>query len=86
MLCSECDKRNACDTLCEEAKEYAEQDAPNYHKPGEGTHLTPTEKKILSLLARGRTREQIRNHLKLSVNTLEVHIHNLKKKAEEIVL
>lgn len=85
MLCNECDKRNICTELCEAAEKYAGQDKPNYHKPGEGVHFTPMERAILRFLAKGQTRAQIRNRLKLSVHSLEVHISNLSKKAQEIV-
>ncbi len=87
MLCDECQKRDFCMSLCPEAELYVKQDsnAANYHKAGD-LHFTPTEKKILSLLAKGKGRPQIRNYLKLSINALEFHISNLRKKAEGIVL
>ena len=86
MLCNECDRRNTCKTLGKDAEEYTHQDDPNYHKPGEGLHFTPIEKKILTLLSRGRSKEYIRECLKLSVHGLNVHISNLRKKSQEIVL
>lgn len=85
MLCQECPNKPLCKRLCPEAEMYVNQDNPNYHKEGD-FHFTPIEKKILRLLGRGKTREQIREALELSANTLEVHIHNLRKKAEDIVL
>jgi DNA-binding NarL/FixJ family response regulator len=84
-LCNYCTKRELCTGLCPEAEAYANQDAGEYHKPGE-VHFTPTEKRILSLLASGRTRKQIGYYLKLSAHALEEHISNLRKKAQYIVL
>jgi len=85
MLCQECPNRPLCKRLCPEAELYVNQDNPNYHKEGD-LHFTPIEKKILGLLSRGKTREQIREVLKLSTDALSWHIRNLRKKAEDIVL
>jgi DNA-binding CsgD family transcriptional regulator len=61
------------------------QDNPNYHKEGD-FHFTPIEKKIVSLLARGRTKVQIKEALKLSQDALDKHISRMRKKADSIVL
>lgn len=86
MLCNECDRRNLCKRLCRDAEEYANQDAPNYHKSGEGLRFTPTEKNILTMLASGRPKWYIRQHIGISAHCLNVHISNLRKKSQEIVL
>jgi DNA-binding CsgD family transcriptional regulator len=86
MLCNECKRRNKCTKLCNEAKEYADQDKPNYHKPGEGIHFTPVERKIVTLVMSGKNRRQIRNLLKLSAIALRAHIKRLRKKRDMIVL
>lgn len=86
MLCIECDKRNICTELCGAADKYADQDKPNYHKPGEGVHFTPMEKKVLDGLARGKTREGIAKALKITRKQLKDHIYNLRQKRRLIVL
>lgn len=86
MLCNECNKRDLCTSLCPEAEVYVNQDAPNYHRAGEGVHYTPREKQILALLAKGNTKALIRKYLKLSVPALNFHIINLRKKSKDIVL
>jgi DNA-binding NarL/FixJ family response regulator len=85
MLCQECPNKPLCKRLCPEAEFYVNQDNPNYHKEGD-LHFTPIEKKILTLLMKGKTKDQIRETLKLSVHGLNVHIGNLKKKSQDIVL
>lgn len=39
--------------------------------------LTPREREVLSLIARGMTNKQIANHLTIEVGTVKNHVHNL---------
>ncbi len=83
--CVNCEKKNTCQELCPEAEKFVNQDAPNYHKPGE-LHFTPIEKEIVTLLMQGKNRRQIRNRLHLSPVALRMHIKRLRKKRNTIVL
>ena len=47
------------------------------------THLTPNEIKILRYLAAGLTRSEIAEVLNISLNSVYVHISNMKKKHEK---
>jgi len=85
-MCTTCTKRPHCETLCPEAELYGKQDEPNYHKSGDGTHFTPMEKKIVTLIMKGKTRAQIRKALKLSPDALRAHVKRLRKKRDQIVL
>jgi len=93
MLCNECPKRAVCSSLCPEAELYASQDEvaqrelpvglPKYSVKiqwGVSIHLTKMEREILTLLARGLSREDICKTLDISRNTLRVHLRNAKKK------
>jgi DNA-binding NarL/FixJ family response regulator len=97
-MCTDCKKRSYCKELCPEAEIYADQDhvklrektigIPMYAdnewpEPGEKHMFTPMEKKILQLLSIGKSRKHISQVLDITRNTLEKHISNIKKKAEE---
>lgn len=97
-LCSECTKRNICKTLCPEAEAYAKQDErylrektvglPMYAnnqwpKPKIKSTFTPIETRILQFLIAGKNRKHILQVLGITRNTLEKHISNIRKKAEE---
>lgn len=85
MLCDTCGRQEFCSELCKEAENFANQDQPNYHKPGD-FHFTPSEKSILMLLMGGKTRQQIAKRLKLSKDSLRHHLCNLRKKRDVIDL
>ncbi len=93
-LCIECPHRQFCSDLCPEAEMYASQDAvpqreltiglPRWGKwpePTEKSKFTRTEKRILQLLASGKSRKKIAEALDFTRNTLEKHISNIKKKS-----
>jgi len=99
MLCNECDKRGLCKCLCPEAEAYVNQDwvgqkelvvggtPEDYAEWPEGeakTSFTPMEKKILTRLTEGKTREQIAQELDITRNSLRMHIKRLKRKRVEI--
>jgi ATP/maltotriose-dependent transcriptional regulator MalT len=83
MLCQECPIRDQCRKLCSEAEVYVDQDNAG-HCPGRAElHFTEMEKKLLMLLASGRTKAGVRKALNLSAHALNVHIANLRKKSQE---
>lgn len=43
-------------------------------------NLTPSEQKMLYLLAEGYSRQQIADHLNISLNTVKMHVRNLYQK------
>ena len=91
--CSNCPERWFCKELCDSAKLYAGQDyvyrtelpaellparpLPHVDNP---THLTPTERKILTLLGSGLSRNEVSQELDINRNTLRWHIFNINKK------
>ena len=47
---------------------------------GSSAGLTPRERQIVEMLARGSTGEQIAQELVLSPETVQKHVHNAKRK------
>ena len=91
--CSNCPSRWFCKELCDSAKLYVGQDyvyrtelpielLPPMQLPHVGcpTHLTPKERKILTLLGSGLSRKEICQELDIKGNTLRWHIFNIKEK------
>ena len=100
MLCSECNHRDLCTSLCPEAElevskvEVPEREInigiwPKTAKPipelKENTHLTPREKEIVTLLGKGLNRADVCQLLGISRATLRKHIERVKKKYLGIV-
>jgi DNA-binding NarL/FixJ family response regulator len=50
--------------------------------PSHESELTPREREILNLIAKGCTNRQVAETLHVAVGTVEVHIHNILKKLE----
>ena len=95
MLCSECNHRGLCTSLCPEAElevsrgEAAQTELtigiwPKTAKPmpglKENTHLTKREKEIVTLLGKDLTRADVCKQLDIHRVTLRKHISRIKKK------
>jgi DNA-binding NarL/FixJ family response regulator len=96
-LCTDCPKRPLCSSLCPEAELYVKQDEVEQRELNLGlirhgkwpenrdkSLFTRMEKKILSLLSDGQTREQIAQELEITREALKKHIKRLRLKGTKI--
>lgn len=90
-LCEAAEKYASQDYVARREEETRVADMSNYSNEDledlksslkSNVHLTPMEKKILSLLGQGLTRKDIRQLLEITRKALDWHIHNLRKKAQ----
>jgi DNA-binding NarL/FixJ family response regulator len=96
MLCNDCDKRFICQELCPEARAYANQDQVKRTElpirinenrqikaiPEKSVVplLSPQQKQIVRLLARGHTKLEIRDELGISRQALNKQLERLRNK------
>lgn len=102
-MCTKCEKRKKCTTLCNKADKYASQDrvgqgdesinpkgdvsemfantsAKEWPELKENTHLTPTDKEVVTLLSRGLNRKDVCQVLEISRQTLRKRLSRMRKK------
>ena len=94
-LCQECPKKSECVKLCAEAELYVNQDYVGLMElPISGAEygeveypdtiktimLTKTERKILTLLKKSVSHEELCYILDISISCLHSHLYNLRKK------
>ena len=93
--CSSCTSRHFCKELCPDAERIIGVESipqnPNEHLSGllppkplphvdNLTHLTTTERKIVTLLGQGLTRAEVCEELEINRVTLRKHLSRAKKK------
>jgi len=93
MRCDECNQRELCMVLCDDAEVYVSQDEvsqreltigiPLYNrmKWSEPTYLTPREHQIVMLLEYGFSKEEIVRARGITRNNLRKILSNVKKKS-----
>ena len=71
--------KSSCQTVCSSAGYLLEE--TKIEDP-ESFRITPTERKILKLLAMGKSRKVIKETLNMSDDTLQHHFENMRRKAK----